>query len=272
MNNVAQKVGQSSRGHSVTIRDLKPFYGKRQALQPVNLSIPPQRITAFIGPSGCGKSTVLRCLNRMHELIDNARVEGTVLLDEENIYAADVDPRLVRRKIGMVFQHPIILHTRSIYDNIAIGPRLEGVRKKRALDELVERSLRGAFLWDEVKDRLAHPARTLSGGQQQRLSIARSLAVEPDVILFDEPCSALDPIATARIEDLLLVLRETYTIIIVTHNLQQAARISDKSACFMIDREDTEYIGMLVEYNDTDQLFTNAQDPRTQEYIQGRIG
>jgi phosphate transport system ATP-binding protein len=273
MNNhlASAKTGQS-RGHSLTVRDLKPFYGSYQAVSAVNLVIPPRQIMALIGPSGCGKSTVLRCLNRMHELTEEARVEGSVLLDEEDMYALDVDPRLVRRKVGMVFQHPVILHTRSIYENIAIGPRMSGIRKRSQLDAIVERSLRDTVLWEEVKDRLQQSAHRLSGGQQQRLSIARTLAVEPDVLLLDEPCSALDPIATARIEDLLRMLRETYTVVIVTHNLQQAGRIADRTAFFMLDRQEKEYIGMLVEENETTELFARPRDARTQDYIQGRIG
>ncbi|NJN66303.1 MAG: phosphate ABC transporter ATP-binding protein [Chloroflexaceae bacterium] len=267
----AAPVGHA-RGHSLTVRNLVPFYGKRQAVRPVNLDIPPCQITAIIGPSGCGKSTMLRCLNRMHEMVAQARVEGTVWLDHEDIYAAGVDPRLVRRKIGMVFQHPAVLHTRSIYENVAIGPRMSGITRRRELDDLVEHSLHQAALWHEVQDRLKHPARMLSGGQQQRLSIARTLAIAPDVILFDEPCAALDPIATSKIEELLVALRSDYTLVIVTHNLQQAVRISDRTAVFMIDRDAKDYIGSLVEVNDTAEVFSNPQDPRTQDYISGRVG
>lgn len=259
-------------GHTLTVNKLQAFYARQPVIQPVTMTIPARQITAIIGPSGCGKSTMLRCLNRMHEMIEGAHAEGTVLLDDENIYAPGVDPRLVRRKIGMVFQQPVVLHTRSIYDNIAIGPRLNGIRKRHQLDEIVERHLRAAVLWDEVKDRLNKPGYVLSGGQQQRLSIARTLAVEPDVILFDEPCSALDPIATMKVEELLLKLRETYTLVIVTHNMQQAARIADTTAVIMIDRAEESYIGLLVEYADTEQIFSNPRDRRTQDYIGGRMG
>lgn len=264
--------GEKMGKHNLQIESLRPFYHKYQAVKDVHLSIPGQQITAFIGPSGCGKSTVLRCLNRMHEMIDGAHVEGTVYLDDENIYAPDVDPRLVRRKIGIIFQHPAVLLTRSIFENIAVGPRLNGINNRSTLHDMVEGSLKAAVLWDEVKDRLDASARMLSGGQQQRLSIARSIAMKPDVILFDEPCAALDPISTSKIEDLLLQLRNDYTIVIVTHNLQQAVRISDKTAFFMIDQQDRNQIGMLVEVNTTDALFTNPQDPRTQDYVYGRMG
>jgi phosphate transport system ATP-binding protein len=256
----------------MTIRQLKPFYGSRQAVKAVDMSIEPRRITAIIGPSGCGKSTVLRCLNRMHETVANARAEGEVLLGDENIYDVQFDPSLVRRKIGMVFQQPVALRTRSIYENVAVGLRLAGINDRRKLAERVERSLRSAALWDEVKDKLAQPGSALSGGQQQRLSIARSIAIEPEVILFDEPCSALDPIATMKIEELLVDLRRHYTIVIVTHNMQQAARISDKTAVFMVDRAAETPQGMLVEYRETRAVFTNPEDPRTEEYISGRVG
>jgi phosphate transport system ATP-binding protein len=262
----------TTNSHTLTVKGLKPFYGKRQAVRAVDLSVAPHQITAIIGPSGCGKSTVLRCFNRMHETVLGARAEGQVLLDSDDIYAPDVDPTLVRRKIGMVFQQPIALRTRSIYENIAVGPRLAGVSNKRRLDEIVEKSLRGAVLWDEVKDKLQNAGATLSGGQQQRLSIARTLAVEPEVILFDEPCSALDPISTLKIEELLLELRRSYTIVIVTHNMQQAARISDMTAVFMVERDGETPTGVLVEYNPTKQVFTKPQDARTEDYISGRVG
>ncbi len=262
-----------ARGHTMTIHGIKPFYGARQAVKAVDMRIEPNQITAIIGPSGCGKSTVLRCMNRMHETIANARAEGRVLLDTTDIYAPGIDPTLVRRKIGMVFQQPIALRTRSIYENVAVGLRLGGINNRRKLDELVEQNLRAAALWDEVKDKLQQSGMALSGGQQQRLSIARTIAVEPDVILFDEPCSALDPISTAKIEELLLDLRQRFTIVIVTHNMQQAARISDKTAVFMVDRDTGERpIGVLVEYNNTETIFTRPQDPRTEEYISGRVG
>jgi phosphate transport system ATP-binding protein len=253
------------------IRDLKPFYGARQAVSSVNLAVEPRQITAMIGPSGCGKSTVLRCLNRMHEAIEGARVEGQVLLGDENIYALDVDAALVRRKIGMVFQQPIALRTRSIYENVAVGLRLGGVGRRSILDERVEGSLRAAALWDEVKDKLQQPGLALSGGQQQRLSIARALAIEPDVLLLDEPCSALDPIATGKIEELLLQLRDRYTLVIVTHNMQQAARIADTTAVFMVD-SDGPPIGVLVEHAPTGELFTRPSDPRTEAYLSGQVG
>lgn len=263
----------TSVAHGITIKDLKPFYGKRQAVRAVNVAFEAQKITAIIGPSGCGKSTVLRCLNRMHETIVGAHAEGAVLLGDENVYAADIDPTLVRRKIGMVFQQPIALRTRSIYENIAVGPRLNGINDKKHLDEIVEKALRNAVLWDEVKDKLDQPGMALSGGQQQRLSISRTIATAPDVILFDEPCSALDPISTLKIEELLLELRKQYTLIIVTHNMQQASRISDMTAVFMVDKLDERTpIGVLVEYNPTRRVFTSPESPRTEEYISGRVG
>jgi phosphate transport system ATP-binding protein len=257
---------------TLQLRQLKPYYGKRLAVKPVDLHIDPHQITAIIGPSGCGKSTVLRCMNRMHETVLNARAEGEVLLDGENVYAPGLDPGLVRRKIGMVFQQPIALRTRSIYENIAVGSRLAGINDKRRLDEIVERALRGSALWDEVKDKLNQAGSALSGGQQQRLSIARTISVEPDIILFDEPCSALDPISTLKVEELLLELRQRYTIVIVTHNMQQAARISDKTAVFMVERDNEIPTGVLVEYNPTKQVFTKPEDPRTEDYISGRVG
>ncbi len=261
-----------STGATVEIRNLKPYYGKRLAVRSVNMTIAPNKITAIIGPSGCGKSTVLRCINRMHETILGARVEGQVLLNGENIYASDVDPMLVRRKIGMVFQQPIALRTRSIFENVAIGLRLAGINNKRVLEERVEASLRAAVLWDEVKDKLNQAGTALSGGQQQRLSIARTIAVEPEVILFDEPCSALDPISMLKIEELLLDLRKQYTIVIVTHNMQQAARISDNTAVFMVDTDDGAPTGVLVEYNPTAKIFAQPDDPRTEDYISGQVG
>ncbi|RTH05077.1 phosphate ABC transporter ATP-binding protein [Thermus scotoductus] len=230
----------------------------------VNLPIYRHRITALIGPSGCGKTTFLRALNRMHDLTPIARVEGEVLLDGENIYAPGVDPVLVRRRVGMVFQKPTAFPTMSIYDNVAAGLKLVGIRDKRHLDEAVERALRGAALWDEVKDRLRTPASGLSGGQQQRLTIARALAVEPEVLLMDEPTASLDPISTQAIEDLLLSLKEQVTIVIVTHNMQQAARVSDYTAFFLN--------GEMVEFGPTESLFTKPKDPRTEAYITGRFG
>jgi phosphate transport system ATP-binding protein len=257
----------------MSVRQLKPFYGARQAVRATDLDIRPNQITAMIGPSGCGKSTVLRCLNRMHEAIPNARAEGTVKLDDLDIYARGIDATLVRRKIGMVFQLPIALRTRSIYENVAVGLRIGGISSKTELDRRVEKALRDANLWDEVHDKLALSGLALSGGQQQRLSIARTIAVEPDVILFDEPCSALDPISTLKIEELLLQLRERYTIVIVTHNMQQAARISDHTAVFMVEREANRTpIGLLVEMGQTAQIFSTPKDPRTEDYISGRVG
>jgi phosphate transport system ATP-binding protein len=257
----------------MTIQQLKPFYGKRQAVHPVNLTIRPNQISAIIGPSGCGKSTVLRCLNRMHETIPGARAEGKVLLNEIDIYSAEIDPTLVRRKIGMVFQQPIALRTRSIYENVAVGLRLGGIQNKSELDGRIEKALNDANLWGEVKDKLSLSGLALSGGQQQRLSIARTIAVAPDVILFDEPCSALDPISTLRIEELLLELRQKFTIVIVTHNMQQAARVSDRTAVFMVEREEnTAPTGVLVEEGPTEQIFSTPRDPRTHDYITGKVG
>jgi phosphate transport system ATP-binding protein len=257
--------------HSLTLRQLRPFYGRRPAVHAVDLNLPANQITAIIGPSGCGKSTVLRCLNRMHEAIEGARVEGTVLLDDEDLYQPDLDPTLVRRKVGMVFQQPVVLRTRTIYENVAVGLRLAGVTARSELDATIEGALRAAALWDEVKEKLQMPATALSGGQQQRLSIARTIAVKPAVILFDEPCSALDPIATLKIEELLLELRQTFTIVIVTHNMQQAARISDQTAVFMVDQSGAP-TGVLVEFDRTAQIFSQPGDSRTEDYISGRVG
>ena len=259
--------------HSMTVRQLKPFYGQRQAVKALDLAVRPNRITAIIGPSGCGKSTVLRCLNRMHETVPGARAEGTVLLDEIDIYGPSIDSTLVRRQIGMVFQQPIALRTRSIYENVAVGLRLGGIKNKSELDRRVEKALTDANLWGEVKDKLALSGLALSGGQQQRLSIARTIAVQPDIILFDEPCSALDPISTLRIEELLLELRQKFTIVIVTHNMQQAARVSDRTVVFMVEREENRTpIGVLVEEGLTEQIFSAPRDPRTQDYITGKVG
>jgi phosphate transport system ATP-binding protein len=252
-------------------RDLEVYYGAFRAVREVNLSIEPGEITAFIGPSGCGKSTVLRCFNRMNDLIDGARVEGEVRYHGVDLYGADVHPGEVRRRIGMVFQKPNPF-AKSIYDNVAFGPKINGVSKSD-LDGIVERSLKSAALWDEVKDRLNSSALGLSGGQQQRLCIARALAVEPEVLLMDEPCSALDPIATARIEDLMVEIKQSYTIIIVTHNMQQAARVSDRTAFFTTEVSDNERrTGVLVEYDRTPTLFSHPSDQRTENYITGRFG
>ncbi len=255
--------------HSMTIRNLSATYGGKRAIERISLDIPAQRITALIGPSGCGKSTLIRCLNRMHEVVRGARVEGEVLLDGENIYAPDIDPVQVRRVIGMVFQKPNPFPMMSVYDNVVAGLKLQGVRDKQTLDETVERCLRQAALWDEVKDKLQASGAALSGGQQQRLCIARALAVEPEILLMDEPASALDPISTLKIEDLMQELRERYTICIVTHNMQQAARVSDFTA-FLLAGDDR--VGRLIETGPTKQLFTTPHDKRTEDYITGRFG
>ena len=249
---------------------LSCFYGATQAVEDVSLVIEPKTITALIGPSGCGKSTVLRALNRMHEVVPGARINGQVLLDEEDIYAPGIDPVAVRRTIGMVFQRPNPFPTMSIYDNVAAGLRLNGVKKKSVLDESVERSLRSANLWDEVRGRLGRPGAGLSGGQQQRLCIARAIAVEPEVLLMDEPCSALDPISTLAIEDLMIELKDRYTIVIVTHNMQQAARVSDVTAFFTLRGPGQP--GYLVELDATQKIFTNPSQKRTEDYITGRFG
>jgi phosphate transport system ATP-binding protein len=251
---------------------LNVFYGDFHAVHDVNLSFGKNEITALIGPSGCGKSTVLRCLNRMNDLVPSARVEGDIMYHGQNIYAKGVDPIAVRTHIGMVFQKPNPF-PKSIYDNIAYGPRVIGM-KIDDMDQVVEEALRGAALWDEVKDKLKQSAYGLSGGQQQRLCIARTIATQPDVILMDEPCSALDPIATSRIEDLMVGLREDFTIIIVTHNMQQAARVSDRTAFFTARPDETtgNRTGLLVEYDLTSRIFTNPHDTRTEDYISGRFG
>jgi phosphate transport system ATP-binding protein len=252
-------------------KNLNIYYGKFLAVADVNFTIAPRSVTAFIGPSGCGKSTVLRTLNRLHEVIAGARVEGDVLLDGENIYGPSVDPVNVRRTIGMVFQRPNPFPTMSIYDNVVAGLKLQSGRfKKSELDDTVERSLRGANLWEEVKDRLAKPGAGLSGGQQQRLCIARAIAVEPQVLLMDEPCSSLDPISTLAIEDLIQTLKQKYTIVIVTHNMQQAARVSERTAFFNLAGVGKP--GQLVEIDDTQKIFSNPADPRTEDYISGRFG
>ena len=246
----------------MTIHDMNLFYGDFQALKNINLDIPENRITAFIGPSGCGKSTLIKSLNRMNDLVEGCRITGDIRLDGQDIYG-DIDINNLRKRVGMVFQKPNPFPM-SIYDNIAYGPRTHGVRSKVRLDEIVENSLKGAAIWDEVKDRLKTSALGLSGGQQQRLCIARALAVEPEVLLMDEPTSALDPISTAKIEDLAAELKNKYTIVMVTHNMQQAARISDKPAFFLL--------GEVIEYADTEKLFSFPQDKRTEDYITGRFG
>ena len=254
----------------IVARDVDAYYGAHKAIEGVSLTIEPKSVTALIGPSGCGKSTFLRTLNRMHEVIPGARVEGHVLLDDEDLYAPAIDAVAVRRTIGMVFQRPNPFPTMSIYDNVAAGLKLNGVKKRQALDEAVERSLRGANLWNEVKDRLGKPGAGLSGGQQQRLCIARAIAVEPQVLLMDEPCSALDPISTLAIEDLMTELKDRYTIVIVTHNMQQAARVTDTTGFFTIDGPGQP--GRLVEIDATQKIFSNPSEKRTEDYITGRFG
>ena len=245
------------------VQNLDLFYGEKQALHGINMVIPKKRVTAYIGPSGCGKSTLLRCINRMNDLVDGVRIDGQILLDDQNIYDKSVNVADLRRRVGMVFQKPNPF-PKSIYENVAYGLRLQGVKDRRTLDEVVENALKGAALWDEVKDRLHDSAFGLSGGQQQRLVIARAIAIEPEVLLLDEPASALDPISTLKIEELIYELKDKYTIVIVTHNMQQAARVSDYTA-FM-------YMGKLIEYGDTNRLFTNPHQKQTEDYITGRYG
>ena len=247
----------------ILIEHLNLWYGSFQALKDINLRLPANEITAFIGPSGCGKSTLLKSLNRMNDLVEGCRIEGTVTLDGEDIFSRKMDVNLLRKRVGMVFQKPNPFPM-SIYDNVAYGPRTHGIRSRVKLDEIVEKSLRGAAIWDEVKDRLKKSARGMSGGQQQRLCIARALAVEPEVLLMDEPTSALDPISTSRIEELAMELKKDYTIVMVTHNMQQAARISDKTAFFLL--------GDMVEFGPTEKIFSMPQDRRTEDYITGRFG
>lgn len=254
----------------IDVSGLNAYYGRVHAIADVNMTIEPRAITAFIGPSGCGKSTLLRTLNRMHEVITGARVEGKVMLDDEDLYGPGVDPVAVRRTVGMVFQRPNPFPTMSIEENVAAGLRLNGRRNGKETAEVVERSLRGANLWDEVKDRLNRPGSGLSGGQQQRLCIARAIAVEPAVLLMDEPCSALDPISTLAIEDLMNQLKEKYTIVIVTHNMQQAARVSDTTAFFTIAGAGKP--GRLIEMDSTSKIFTNPTERGTEDYITGRFG
>ena len=247
----------------IKTENLNLWYGEKQALIDINMSIQPNKITALIGPSGCGKSTLIRCFNRMNDVIPNCKIKGQVFFDSKDIYGPNVDATEVRKKIGMVFQKPNPF-PKSIYENIAYGPKVQGIKDKKTLDEIVEKSLRVAALWDEVKDRLNESAMSLSGGQQQRLCIARSLSIEPEIILMDEPCSALDPIATAKIEDLMTELKKKYTVIIVTHNMQQAARVSDYTAYM--------YLGKLIEYGETTQIFENPEEESTELYITGRFG
>ncbi len=272
---VAPEVNQSNLGEKLDLANLSPeqtalqiknldlFYGDKQALSDVSMNIPKGQVTAFIGPSGCGKSTLLRCINRMNDLVDTCRIDGEILLHGQNIYDKNVDVAALRRNVGMVFQRPNPF-PKSIYENVVYGLRLQGIKEKRHLDEVVEKSLRGAALWDEVKDRLHDSAFGLSGGQQQRLVIARSIAIEPEVLLLDEPTSALDPISTLVIEELINDLKEKFTVVIVTHNMQQAARVSDQTA-FM-------YMGELIEYADTNTLFTTPTKKKTEDYITGRYG
>lgn len=248
--------------NKLSVRDLDLFYGEKQALSKINMDIKSNKVTALIGPSGCGKSTFLRTLNRMNDLIDDVKIKGIVEVDGEDIYKNN-DVIKLRTKIGMVFQKPN-LFPMSIYDNVAYGPRIHGIKDKKTLDKIVEESLKGAAIWDEVKDRLKSPALGLSGGQQQRVCIARTIAMKPDVILMDEPTSALDPISTAKVEDLIFELKKDYTIVIVTHNMQQAARISDETGFFLN--------GELIEYNNTKDIFTIPSDKRTEDYITGRFG
>ena len=247
----------------VKVENLNLYYGENHALKDVNMDIQENAVTAFIGPSGCGKSTFLKTLNRMNDLVDGVRIDGKVLLDGEDIYEPGVDTTILRKKVGMVFQQPNPF-TMSIYDNIAYGPRVHGIRDKKRLDQIVEESLRGAAIFDEVKDRLKKSAMGLSGGQQQRICIARALAVQPEVLLMDEPTSALDPISTAKIEELMEDLKKKYTVIVVTHNMQQATRVSDQTAFFLV--------GEMVEFGDTKQIFSYPQDKRTEDYITGRFG
>ena len=247
----------------IQVRDLNLYYGQNHALHGVNMDIKENSVTALIGPSGCGKSTFLKCINRMNDLVDNVRIEGSIEIDGENIYAPSVDTTVLRKKVGMVFQQPNPFPM-SIYDNIAYGPRVHGIKDRKILNQIVEESLRGAAIFDEVKDRLKSSALGLSGGQQQRLCIARALAVQPEVLLMDEPTSALDPISTAKIEELMEDLKKKYTVVVVTHNMQQALRVSDDTAFFLV--------GEMVEFGHTKDLFSYPQDKRTEDYITGRFG
>jgi len=244
--------------------DVDAWFGQKQILKTVNLTVKPNTVTAIIGPSGCGKSTFLRCFNRMHELVPNAKMDGKILLDGKNIYDRQVDPVQIRRRVGMVFQKPNPFPTMNIYDNVAAGLRLTGAKKDKNLDEIVKHSLEQATLWDEVKDDIKKPGTSISGGQQQRLCIARAIALQPEVILMDEPCSALDPIATAKIEKLVIELKQDYAVVIVTHNMQQASRVSDYTA-FM-------YLGELIEFGETSQIFENPKNKLTEKYITGEFG
>ncbi|MFA4956734.1 MAG: phosphate ABC transporter ATP-binding protein PstB [Candidatus Methanoperedens sp.] len=250
--------------NKITVNNLNAWFGAKQVLHNIDIGIEKNGITSIIGPSGCGKSTFIRCLNRMHEVVPRAKVSGKVLVDETDIYDSDIDPVDIRRRIGMVFQKPNPFPTMSIRDNVVAGLKLNGMKDKEALDKTAEESLKKAALWDEVKNDLNKSGMSLSGGQQQRLCIARALAVEPEVILFDEPCSALDPISTSKIEDLMIELKEKYTLVIVTHNMQQAARVSDRTAFFLY--------GKLIEFGETDQIFKKPKEKSTEDYIIGRFG
>ena len=253
----------SKKEYIIQTKDLNLWYGENHALMDINLNMRPNKVTALIGPSGCGKSTLIRCFNRMNDVIPDCKVKGHVYFNDEDIYGHGIDAVEIRKKIGMVFQKPNPF-PKSIFENIAYGPRVQGMNNKKKLDEIVEKSLKDAALWDEVKDRLNDSAMGLSGGQQQRLCIARSLAIKPEIILMDEPCSSLDPIATAKIEDLIGELKKNYTVIIVTHNMQQAARVSDYTAYM--------YLGKMIEYGDTTQIFENPKEELTEKYITGRFG
>jgi phosphate transport system ATP-binding protein len=257
-------VGYFASGVRIEVDNLEAGFAKHQVLKGIDVRIAGQAVTAIMGPSGCGKSTFIRCINRLHEETPDAWARGKIAVDGDDLYSRSVDPVELRRKIGMVFQRPNPFPTMSVYANVAVGPKLNGMRKRALLDERVEKSLRRAALWDEVKDRLDKPGTSLSGGQQQRLCIARALAVEPEVLLLDEPCSALDPIATERIEELLVDLKRDYTLVMVTHNIQQAARVADRTMFFLL--------GELVEEGPTSQMFTNPRDPRTESFISGRFG
>ncbi len=263
MNRASDKLSLENEDIAIEVKDWNLYYGSKQALTGVNMQLPRNRVTAFIGPSGCGKSTLLRCFNRMNDLIDSVSVEGTILLDNEDVYLKSMDVSALRRRVGMVFQKPNPF-PKSIFENVCYGLRLQNIKNKQLLNETVEWALRGANLWDEVKDRLDDNALSLSGGQQQRLCIARAIAIKPEVLLLDEPTSALDPISTLAVEELIFELKKEFTILIVTHNMQQAARVSDYTA-FM-------YMGDLVEYTDTDTLFTNPKLKQTEDYISGRYG
>ena len=269
MMDIRETPGPGAGENKMSIADLTMYYGPFKAIEDVTLDIPSRRITALIGPSGCGKSTLVRCLNRMNDLVEGVRVEGEVRLDGENIYAPGYDTIGLRRRVGMVFQRPNPF-PKSIYENVAYGPRLIGIRDKERLDGIVEESLKKAALWNEVKSTLQESGMRLSGGQQQRLCIARVIAVQPEVILFDEPCSAIDPVATQLIEDLMVELKQNYTIVIVTHNMQQAARVSDYTAFMLVQEQGRP--GKLIEYGETSFIFTNPADERTERYITGRFG